>query len=380
MLLQGKCKGKQRRLLALGFTISLSPAAYAADPPSPALPFTPPSISTVPSNGDTNPYGVAFVPDTVPTDGVLKPRDILISNFNNTTMQGLGTTITRIDAHGATSTFFTAAQGVTTQGLTAALGILKNGFVIVGSLATTDGTDNTTQPGSLSVIDRKGNLVTVLVSQTYIDGPWGLALNDRGDDKRAQIFISNVRDGTIVRFDISYEYDAFKVLRTTVIGKNFNHRLDPAAIVLGPSGLFYDRFTDALFIASSTDNAIYALAHAGALTAPGTPVTVYSDPTHLRGPLDLVRLPNGNFLVANSDGSNADPNQPSELVEFTIGGTFVQQMSIDPNTGGAFGVNVLRFDRDLNDKYRPFDDDGAYLVGAVDDNAVNFQSWTVRGR
>jgi len=43
------------------------------------------------------------------------------------------------------------------------------------------------------------------------------------------------------------------------------------------------------------------------------------------GPLDLARSPNGHLPVANSDGRNADPNQPSELVEFTAGGEFLSQ-------------------------------------------------------
>jgi len=52
----------------------------------------------------------------------------------------------------------------------------------------------------------------------------------------------------------------------------------------------------------------------------------------------MTFAPNGDLLVANSDGSNADPNQPSEIVEFTTGGQFLAQFSVDPNLGGAFGV------------------------------------------
>ena len=55
--------------------------------------------TTVPANGDLNPYGMATVPRTV---GRLVAGDILISNFNNATpapggMQGLGTTIDEIN-------------------------------------------------------------------------------------------------------------------------------------------------------------------------------------------------------------------------------------------------------------------------------------------
>jgi hypothetical protein len=51
-------------------------------------------VSTVPSNGDVNPYGVAFVPRNFPTGGAIHPGDILVSNFNNSlNLQGTGTTI-----------------------------------------------------------------------------------------------------------------------------------------------------------------------------------------------------------------------------------------------------------------------------------------------
>jgi len=48
-------------------------------------------VSTVPSNGDLNPYGVAFVPEGFHQGaGPLRPGDILVSNFNNNmNLQGL---------------------------------------------------------------------------------------------------------------------------------------------------------------------------------------------------------------------------------------------------------------------------------------------------
>jgi len=47
--------------------------------------------STVPGNGDQNPYGVALVPHTT---GLLTEGHILVSNFNNgSNAQGTGTTI-----------------------------------------------------------------------------------------------------------------------------------------------------------------------------------------------------------------------------------------------------------------------------------------------
>ena len=42
------------------------------------------TVTTVPANGDLNPYGVAFVPPGFPSGGTLSPGDILVSNFNAT--------------------------------------------------------------------------------------------------------------------------------------------------------------------------------------------------------------------------------------------------------------------------------------------------------
>ena len=62
--------------------------------------------STVPSNGDQNPYGVVVVPASV---GNLVQGDILVSNFNNNGsnggLQGTGTTIVQISPAGKVSLF-----------------------------------------------------------------------------------------------------------------------------------------------------------------------------------------------------------------------------------------------------------------------------------
>src|SRR5262252_8009778 len=53
--------------------------------------------STVPQNGDLNPYGVAFVPPGFPNGSKVNPGDILVSSFNNNNnQQGTGTTIIKL--------------------------------------------------------------------------------------------------------------------------------------------------------------------------------------------------------------------------------------------------------------------------------------------
>jgi hypothetical protein len=120
-------------------------AAQEHDSDDAFLPSPVRSASTVPANGDLNPYGVAFVPHNFQTgSGPLKHGDILVSNFNNSAnLQGTGTTIVRIPANGSPKLFF---QGKTGIGLSTALGTLQYGFVVVGNSPSTDGTSANRRP------------------------------------------------------------------------------------------------------------------------------------------------------------------------------------------------------------------------------------------
>ena len=162
---------------ALAFDDDEEGSLIASLPSSPSL-----SVSTIPSNGDLNPYGVAFVPHGFPGGGPLKSGDILVSNFN---LQGTGTTIVRVTPNGHTSTFFQGQPGL---GLTTALGVLRKGLVLVGNLPTADGMWATVKQGSLLVLDRSGAQVGNLVNSALLDGPWDLAIHGHGT--HPQVFVS----------------------------------------------------------------------------------------------------------------------------------------------------------------------------------------------
>jgi hypothetical protein len=327
------------------------------------LPLLPPSISTVPANGDANPYGVAVVPRTLLGTTVLQPGDILVSNFNNNDgLQGTGTTIVRIDQQGNQSLFY-QGKGL---GFTGALGILADGIVVAGSLPTTDGTAATAGPGSLLFIDPSGNLLATISGPGPVNGPWGLAVHDFGGGS-AQIFVSNVLSGTVARFDVIYNGggQTLTLVRMVQVASGYTHRPDPGAVVLGPSGLAYDATHDILYVASSSDNAIYAIAAASSISSPqGIGALVFNDATRLHGPVNLALAPNGHLIISNSDGSNSDRKQPSELVEITPGGQFVGQYSVDPSLGGSFGIAVTTI--------AP----GVARVVAVDDNTNTLNLFT----
>ena len=122
------------------------------------------------------------------------------------------------------------------------------------------------------------------------------------------------------------------------------HRCDPAALVVGPTGLAYDAEADVLYIASTGDNAIFAVTNAReAQQDAGMGTLVYSDQMHLHGPLALVLAPNGHLLTANGDAVNPDPNQPSEIVEFTRTGQFDPILSQFNWSGGSIRYRAVRF-------------------------------------
>ncbi len=114
-----------------------------------------------------------------------------------------------------------------------------------------------------------------------------------------------------------------------------------AALFDATTGLVYDQRSDTLFVASTFDNMVFGVRHAlerSEAYGPGT--IVYEDNLHLHGALAMAGAPNGDLLVTNNDVINPDPNQPSEIVEFTKDGQFVKETSVDPNQGGFFGLAV----------------------------------------
>jgi hypothetical protein len=298
------------------------------------------SVSTVPANGDVNPYAVAVIPAGFAAGGKLRPGDMLVANFNaSSNLQGTGSTIVNIAPNGTQSVFY---QGPTGLGLASALGVLKRGFVIVGNIpATYDSHGNVLSVGhgSLIILNSSGQKVADLTNSKLIDGPWGMAVNDQGST--AQLFISNVLNGTVARIDLKVPATGNKIIVKDIvqIASGFAQRPDPTVFWLGPTGLAFNSKSDTLFVASTDDNAIFKIS--GAATThgkTGTGALVYRDPAHLRGPLGLALAPNGDLLTTNGDGVNPNPNRASELIEFTPTGHFVGQLSLDSTQGGAFGL------------------------------------------
>ncbi|MGA2539145.1 MAG: hypothetical protein ABSF53_24275 [Terracidiphilus sp.] len=353
------------RISAHAFAVFILALPLAGQTGAPLLPLPPATVSTIPANGDVNPYGTAYVPfgvsDSKVPHSVLRQGDLLVANFNNKeNLAGLGTTIVRINGNGQQSLFFQSSSAY--AGLTGALRVLSDGTVIVGNLPTSDGTSATAQVGALQIISPAGFLLSA-VTNTAIAGPWGLAVNEQGST--VYVFVANVLNGTISRLTFKRPHPNVLTLENaTVITTGLTHRGDPAALELGPSGLLYNPANDTLYFASSTDNAIYYLEKVSKVGADeATPKLFVQDLTHLHGPIDLTFAPNGHLLVANSDGSNVNAEEPSEIVEYNGDGAFVGQFSVDANPGGAFGIAREQFDP-------------ITIIAAVDDNASTVTQYT----
>jgi DNA-binding beta-propeller fold protein YncE len=155
------------------------------------------------------------------------------------------------------------------------------------------------------------------------------------------------------------------------IGSGYATRTDPAAFVLGPAGLAFDPRTNTLYVASQAQEVggvevgtIFAIANASLTSGDhGTGTVVFADATRLHAPTGMALAPNGDLIIANDDGVNADPNQPSELVEITTAGQFVAQTSIDPLNAGPFDVAVTSVD-------------GKLQLAALNDNQNTVTVWS----
>jgi hypothetical protein len=344
-----------------------SSVLMADDDDRPFLPGPIRVVSTVPANGDGNPYGVAFVPTNFPSGGAINPGDVLVSNFNNAptmtggNLQGTGTTIVDVPPNAPLSLFF-QFTGNRTVGLTTALNILQRGFVLVGNFPSPDGSCTDAGSGSIFVIDKNGAIVSEYTDSS-VQGPWDSALFDRGG--RAKYFVANALTGEIVRYDLDVDPSGVSFRHPTVIASGYQHACDAVTFVDSPTGLVYDADKDILYVASSLDNAVYAVYDAGDRKHDGgVGKLIYQDAQHLHGALGMAMAPNGHLLVTNNDSINPDPNQPSELVEFTVEGEFVKEISLDPTPGGSFGLAVERVGKKAK-------------LAAVDDSVNLFLIWTL---
>ena len=305
--------------------------------------------STVPANGDVNPYGVAVVPAS---GGRLTAGDILVSNFNDkANVQGTGTTIVQVSPAGKASVFANISALPAGQacpggiGLTTALGILPGGWVVVGSLPTAHGgaLPALNPAGCLIVLNDQGTVAETITNSDVV-GPWDLTVKSSATS--AELFVSNALGGnttshngvpvtgncTVVRLDLALSpASPPRLTGSTVVGTKFPWRANKAALVLAPTGLALGS-NGTLYVDDTLTNSVSAIPQALTRTSAVTAVGgTLSAGGALNAPLGMAMAPNGDLVVVNGNNGNA--------VEITTAGKQVATRTLIKNgAGDLFGI------------------------------------------
>jgi len=310
--------------------------------------------STVPDNGDQNPYAIVVAPVSA---GKINKDDVLIDNFNDkNNLQGLGTTI--VDYNPATkqlSLFAAVPRHLDGcpggAGLTTAMTMLKSGWIIVGSLPSNDGTTATKGQGCLIVINADGKVAGTITSGN-INGPWGnMAAIDNG--ATATLFVSMTGFGvgapegdsspviskaTVLRLDLAVaDGKPPAVTKETVIADGFGEQADKGVFVIGPTGLALGK-DGTLYVSDAIGNRVAAIPDATSRAdSAGTGKDVTKDGL-LKRPLALGMAPNGNLLAVNGLNGQVveiDPASGKQLVAQWIDSDKAQS---PPGSGDLFGI------------------------------------------
>ena len=345
------------RDLALGLTALavLGSVARAAEPATAGFLETVKRhtflTTTVPANGDQNPYAIIVAPVSA---GKVAKDDVLVTNFNNSgNLQGLGSTIVNYNPATKRLSLFATIPRRLPQcpggiGLTTALTMLQSGWVIVGSLPSQDGTTATKGDGCLVILDSQGNVAGTLAGPN-INGPWGnLAVIDRGTS--ATLFVSNtgfgvtapgqdtVNKATVLRIELAIPPgQPPRATSQTVIADGFGQRADKDVFVIGPTGLALGS-TGALFVSDAIGNRIVAIDDAATRTTSAGTGREVTKGGFLKRPLALATAPNGHLLAIN--GLNG---QVVEIDATTGHQLYAQWIDANkaqspPGSGDLFGI------------------------------------------
>jgi hypothetical protein len=230
-------------------------------------------------------------------------------------------------------------------GLTTALSVLRSGWVIVGSLPTTDGSSATARAGCLLVLNSSGTVVETFYG-SLINGPWDMTAFDAGGS--ADLFVTNVLNGTVAaggkvvnagtvtRLTLTGLNGKTPELQSiTVIGSGFSERTDPAALVIGPTGLGLSPGADLLYVADSLNNRVMAIPDPVFRDTSAGTGAIVTQGGSLNDPLGLTVSQDGNILTVN--GNNGF------LVVTTSNGDQVYTKLLDrvgnpPGAGALFGL------------------------------------------
>ena len=296
--------------------------------------------STVdPKNGDTGPRAISVVRSTFG----LKKGQLLVCNYDDSTgAAGKGSTIDVLDPqpHAKPRTF---AQSAKLQGCDGDAATAAN--LVFGAGQLSGAVPQFTPQGKLNETYRS----PIQVPFADADAFCGLAYAPE------DVYVGDSKTGSITKVAFTNVSRGGKAKLTEVIA-GFAVNGGSGWGTLGPSGIQYNSTrtgglcNDTLYIVDGVDNTVVAISNASNLllkdeivVRPGgktfkclhpksTCATLVYSGSPLNAPVASALLPNGNLIVANTQGGNT-------LVELTPSGKILDTKTIDSSsTADIFGL------------------------------------------
>jgi hypothetical protein len=330
--------------------------------------------STIPSNGDLNPYGLTVATSS---QGKVKKGDLFVCNFNaKSNIQGTGTTIVSLSpTPGSKPNDF--AQSGSLLGCAALTATELSSVTYAASFGKTKGTVTQWSPTASMTKMLNKNLVHPWgATWAVASGLYTYAAN--------ALFVSDASTGSIVLAascqggQCSYP--------GTVIVKGFAVNHGKPGSILGPSGLTFDpkncvrlsgtKACGTLYVVDGKTNTVVAIhnalnlrnknsiivsANGKSFSGPdgGWAKLLYSG-APLNGPISSTVLFNHNLVVGNT----LDPNGKNLLIEISPAGKLLDTVNVDKGAAGAL-FGLVATGRSVATTKLYFNDDNANNLQAL---------------
>lgn len=293
-------------------------------------------------NGDEGPRAISIVPND--SHGLLTKGQLLVCNFEDSAgVAGNGTTIEILDPT-PSSTPVRFFQSTLIKGCDGDAISARGGTVYGAGLSS----------GKIAVISKKGMLSKTYSGKTVTDPFSDTTADPPQNFSPLYLYAGDTASGGILSVSVGFYGNGL----ATQVAKGF--AVSKGSQGLAPSGLQYDRTIDTLYIVDGVTNTIVAFSNSSKLldkdeiiVQPGgktfmckypktTCASLVYDGSALNAPMASALLPNGNLIVANTQGT------ANTLVELTPQGQVLDTKVIDQSsTQGVFGL-VARGTNDSN--------------------------------
>jgi len=293
-------------------------------------------------NGDEGPRSISVVPNG--SKGVLLKDDLLVCNFEDSNgVLGNGTTM-EVLAPAPSSTPVRFFQNDSIKGCDGDAISAKNQTVYGAGLTS----------GKIVVISKNGKAQKTYSGKTITDPFSDTSADPPQNFSPLFIYAGTTVGGGIASIDIGFYGNGL----ATQVAKGFG--VSKGSQELAPSGLQYDPAIDTLYIVDGVTNTLVAFSNSSKLLEKDEivvgsdgktfqckyPKTTCASLVYSRSPLNApmasALLPNGNLIVANTQGT------ANTLVELTPQGQVLDTKVVDQSsTPGVFGL-VARGTSDYN--------------------------------